>query len=175
MCSRCERDGTASGGADDPIVVLQWLDQEDAWYRETIRDHGWAIQYVFADEDGDERSPSLGYTVGLTGFDHPEVVVFGLGEGGTARVLNALGDRVRAGERLRDGDVVDLGFTPVTLFDLPNPAEVVFTANSVYGRREDESVPALHAVYADRHGSWPWEPGCELPPWLQPMPGQFRA
>ena len=161
-----------SGDADDPVVVQQWLDQQDAWYRETIRTHGWAIQYVFADAP---QSPSLGYTVGLTGFDHPEIVVFGLGQDGTATVLNALGERVRTRARLHDRDVVDINGTPVTLFDLPNPGEVVFTANTMYGRADDDPVPALHAVYPDRHGTWPWEPGCELPFWLQPMPGQYRA
>jgi hypothetical protein len=171
MCSRCKLEAV-SEEPDDPVLVQQWLDQQNAWYRETIRTKGWAIQYVFP---AAEQSPSLGYTVGLTGFGHPEIAVFGLGQGSAATVLNDLGERVRSGARLRDGEQVQVRGVPVKLFDLPNPAEVVFTANSLYGRDDEHSVPALHAIYPDDRGTWPWEPGCQLPFWLQPMPGQFRA
>lgn len=167
MCSGCD-----NGDADDPVLVRQWLDQRDARLRETIREHGWAVQYVLAAGD---RSPSLAYTVGLTGFDHPEIAVFGLGQSIAGRVLNDLGDQVRAGARLRDGDLVEVEAVPLLMFDLPNPCEVVFGANRVYGRGDGASVPALQAVYGDRTGTWPWEPGCELPAWWQPMPGQFQA
>jgi hypothetical protein len=166
MCSDCD------GLDEDPVLVRQWLDQQDAWYRDTIRTFGWAIQHVCGDGEG---SPSVAYTVGLTGFGHPEIAVFGVGQTSAATLLNTLGEQVRSGASLHDGDVIHVRCVPVTLFELPNPGDVLFTANSVYGRRNDNSVPALQAVYPDNDGAWPWEPAYELAPWLQPMPGQFQA
>lgn len=163
MCSECEHTD-----AEDPLVVQQWLDQEDAWFRETMRRCGWAIQYV-------SSAPPVAYTVGLTGFDHPEIAIFGLGQSQAATALNALGELVRSGARLADGSEVPVLGVPIKLFDLPNPADVLFTANQIYGRLREESVPALQAIYPDNDHVWPWEPGCQLTPGLQPMPGQFRA
>lgn len=171
MCRKCDHDAGIDGDPEDPIVAQQWLDQEDAWFRDTIRRCGWAIQAVFGSAD----TPSFAYTVGLTGFDHPEIVVFGLANESAQTLLNELGDRIRSGERLRDGDTVEIRGIEVTLFDLPNPGEVVFGANDIYRRRPEDSVPALQAVYPDDHGAWPWQPDCELPIGQQPMPGQFRA
>jgi hypothetical protein len=50
----------------------------------------------------------VAYTVGLTGFGHPEIVVFGVGQTSAATLLNTLGERVRSGAQLHDGDVVDV-------------------------------------------------------------------
>jgi hypothetical protein len=163
MCKDCN---------ENPLLVRHWRDQQDAWLRDTVRKHGWAIQYVFGEN---EQSPSLAYTVGMTGFGRPEFVLFGLGQKSAAMVLNALGERARAGERFRDGDVVGIGSGRVMLFELPNPAEVLFGANSFYGRSAAASVAGLYAVYPDQHDVWPWEPGYDLPAFLQPMPGLFRA
>jgi hypothetical protein len=163
MCKDCD---------ENPVLVQQWRDQQDAWLRDTVRSHGWAIQYVFAD---DEKSPSLAYTVGLTGFDHPEFVVCGVDQASAAALLNALGERVRAGERMRDGEIVRVGAGRVMLFDLPNAAEVVLAANGCYGRGRTEPLPVLYAIYPDDRGAWPWEPQYDLPSWLQPMPGSFTG
>jgi len=45
------------------------FDQYEAWQRETIRRHGWALQAVLAEDD----SPPFVYTVGLSRFEHPEL------------------------------------------------------------------------------------------------------
>ncbi|MGI8881580.1 MAG: DUF4262 domain-containing protein [Jatrophihabitans sp.] len=158
---------------EDPILVRQWLDQEDAWMRDTVRRVGWAIQYVM----GEEREPSFAYTVGLFGFDHPEIVVFGLSAGSSEWLLNRLGALVKSGAPMGDGDEVTIGAAgfPVSLFTLPNPESVLFAANSFYQRPPGDPVPALQAVYPDDNGRYPWEPGYALKPYLQPMPGAHSA
>lgn len=54
--------------------LTAWRDQHQAWQRDTIRRHGWAVTAVL----GDDHEPPFAYTVGLSGFGHPELVVFGL-------------------------------------------------------------------------------------------------
>lgn len=69
-----------------------------------IERFGWALQYV---SDG-RTAQSWCYTVGLAGFDHPELVVVGLEAKAAAGLLNAIGGSIRAGERLNQGEhVVD--------------------------------------------------------------------
>ncbi len=158
---------------DDPILVQQWLDQEHAWMRDMVRKVGWAIQYVI----GERQTPSFAYTVGLFGFDHPEVVVFGLAPQSAQNLLNLLGERVKSGCPMRDGDEVSVGEPPgsVTLFGLAHPESLLFAANSFYQRPPHDSVPALQAVYPDDDGRYPWEPGYALQPHLQPMPDTHTA
>jgi Domain of unknown function (DUF4262) len=98
------------------LRLLQWLDQEDAWMRDTVRRHGWAVQAVFGvgcwGHPGCDcgqppgTNPSFAYTVGLYGFGHPELVVFGLCADTAMAVLNELGERVRHGQTLRPGEVL---------------------------------------------------------------------
>jgi len=81
----------------DPQTTA-WLDQEDARLAQVIRAHRWAVQYV---GEGDEPGePAFGYTIGLFGLGHPELVVVGLGHQKCHGVL----DRVaRAGDAAGEG------------------------------------------------------------------------
>ncbi len=154
---------------------IAWLDQEHRRTADTIRRHGVAIEYVIGDEA--RRSPSLAYTVGLFGLGHPEVVVFGLSDGNAGAVLNDVATRVRGGHDLTVGEVVAFTDWPhrVTVEAVPNPGEVVFSANGFYERPPFASVPALQLTYDDKGGRFPWEAGYARPQWLQPRPGEFRA
>jgi hypothetical protein len=173
MCRKCENDARVSGNPNDPIVLQQFWDQESAWLRDTINKHGWAIQFVSGSEG---ETPPFAYTVGLTNFDHPEILVVGVDNLASAGgLLNQLGRRVRDGARFRDGQEVVMSGPTVRMFDVPNPGEIIFTANNFFGRPPFDSLPALQAIYPDAHGTWPWEPGCHLSPARQPMPGTFRG
>lgn len=70
----------------------------------SIARHGWSNMAVEAAGD----HPSWAYTIGLSaGFDHPELVVFGLSHLASNRLLNAIGEDVRHGEYFLAGDVLD--------------------------------------------------------------------
>lgn len=58
--------------------------------------------------------------------------------------------------------------------EVPNPGEIVFSANRFYERPAGYSVPALQVGYDDDNGRFPWDPGFSHPE-LQPRPGTFRA
>lgn len=162
----------------------QWLDQEDAWMRETVRRHGWAVQAVLGEGCWGSAScqcglprggaPPFAYTVGLYGFGHPELLVYGLPDGDACWVLNNLAERVRQGQRFAPGRVYPLDDSPrqVHLFAFHDdgPVPVLISAQRFYDRSRADPVPALQCVWNDGRGRFPWEPGYDLPAGLQPLP-----
>jgi hypothetical protein len=58
--------------------------------------------------------------------------------------------------------------------EVPNPGEIVFTANRHYQRPPEFSVSVFQLSYDDTSGRFPWEPDYAAPE-MQPRPGTFRA
>ncbi len=164
---------------------LAWFDQNDARITSIIRRYGWYIQYVGGEcscpgcggaAQEDEFQPPFAYTVGLFGLGHPELLVFGLGQESACGVLNDLGARIRAGAELLPGELITFEHWPhrIVTEQVPNPGEIVFTANRFYQRPAEASVPVLQLSYDDPAGRFPWEAGYAAPQ-MQPRPGTFRA
>lgn len=160
-----------------------WLDQEDARIKEVVRRFGWAIEYIGGGccsfpgcDGGDDEGPPFAYTVGLFGLGHPELLAFGLGPDTALTLLNHLGEQIRGGEPLIPGMVIcfDEWTHRVIPEEVPNPGEIVFSANRFYGRPDFASVPVLQLSYDDSSGRFPWEDGYSAPV-MQPRPGTFRA
>lgn len=160
-----------------------WLDQADAAMASIIRRHGWAIQYVGVSQCGGPGcdcpavdGPPFAYTVGLFGMGHPELLIFGVDPTTASEVLNDLGRRVRQGEALLPGIVIEFAEWPHRVIPeiVPNPGDIVFAANEFYQRPDEASVPVLQLTYDDDEGLFPWEEGC-LAPEIQPRPGTFQA
>lgn len=138
-----------------------WLDQEDAWMRETVRRCGFAVQAVFGARCwshpgcgcGQRRGtrPPIAYTVGLYGFGHPEVVIVGLCIDTAATVLNDLGERIRHGRSLAPGDVLSFNCWPHRMhlveFRDDGDVPVLTSAQRFYQRTQADPVPALQAVW----------------------------
>ncbi len=162
-----------------------WIDQDDANTVSIIRRHGWMIQYVGGgicgvpgcDAHDDPDVPPFAYTVGMFGLGHAEFLTYDLSAGDASRVLNDLGERVRAGETLIPGQMVtceDWNHRMV-LEEVPNPGEVVFSANRFYQRPAEFSVPVLQVTYDDDKGRFPWDERYDERAGRQPRPGGFRA
>jgi hypothetical protein len=130
---------------DTPERFTHQVDQYDAWRRETIRRHGWAVQAVLGDADG----PPFAYTVGLTGFGHPELILFATSQATAAAVLNDLGERVRAGQRLGADERVRLPGGEVRLLAFPESARWLLGANELYRLPGGPPVPALLVMPED--------------------------
>lgn len=163
--------------------IQAWLDQEDARIKSVIRRYGWAIEYIgggccsFPDCDGgDGGDPTFAYTVGLFGLGHPELLVFDLDQEAACALLNDLGDRIRTDEALVPGRMIYFDDWPHRVIPegVPNPGEIVFTANRFYQRPSEFSVPVLQLSYDDINGGFPWEDGF-VGPERQPRPGTFQA
>jgi hypothetical protein len=164
--------------------IQAWLDQEDARLASVIRRHGWAIEYIGGgscsvpgcDGGDDDDGPPFAYTVGLFGLGHPELLVLGLDPATAATLLNTLGGRILADEALLPGHIVDIEgwHRRVIPEEVPNPGEIVFSANRFYQRPPEYSVPVLQLSYDDAEGRFPWDDGFSEPE-SQPRPGEFRA
>lgn len=158
----------------DPQITA-WLDQENAWLAQTIRADRWAVQYVGAGEAPGE--PPFGYTIGLFGLGHPELVVVGLDHPGTHAVLQRAAGLVAGGRDLVPGELLALPGQPDELLveHLPNPGEVLFTANRHYRRPDEASVPAFQLTWRHPDGTFPWDDAYPCGPLCQPRPGTWRA
>ena len=95
------------------VQTQAWLDQEDTRVAQTIRRRGWYIQYVLScrrtTADGDGRhleGPPFGYTVGLFGMGHAELLVVGIPPIIASSVLDTLGERIRAGADIVPGELI---------------------------------------------------------------------
>ncbi|HUG07299.1 MAG TPA: DUF4262 domain-containing protein [Acidimicrobiia bacterium] len=163
--------------------IQAWLDQEDARITSVIRRHGWAIEYIGGGccsapgcDGGEDEGPPFAYTVGLFGMGHPELLVLGLDPATALRLLNTLGERIRADETLLPGRLLTIeGWDHrVVPEEVPNPGEIVFSANRFYQRPSEFSVPVLQLSHDNIEGRFPWEAGFADPD-LQPRPGEFRA
>jgi hypothetical protein len=153
------------------VKIRAWLDQDDAFTVDMVRQYGLFIQHVSG-----PPVPSFAYTVGLFGLHHPELLVFGLCPDHAAHVLNSLGERIREGEDLVPGIVITVDGWPrrIRPEPVPNPGDIVFSANRYYARPGEFSVPVLQLSYDDENGRFPDEPGFSDPE-SQPRPGTFQA
>ena len=117
-------------GADDTHFGrpqdIAWLGQEDTHLAQLIRAHRWAVQYV-GPGDG-PAEPPFGYTVGLFGLGHPELVVVGLGHPNTHAILQRVAGLVADGRDLVPGELLAFPDRPdgLVVEVLPNPGEVLF-------------------------------------------------
>jgi hypothetical protein len=154
--------------------TLAWLDQEDAHLAQTIRAHRWAVQYVGAGDAADE--PAFGYTIGLFGLGHPELVVVGLSPDLAHHLLDRVALAVVEGRDLLAGEVLTWADheSGVLVETLPLPGDVVLSANRFYERPVEYSVPAYQLTWG-HDGSFPWEDGHPCAPTCQPRPGTWRA
>lgn len=113
-----------------PIQMQAYLDQ----VRAAIRNHRWAIQ-----GDGDDEP--FAYTVGLTAYGHPELLIRGLPHTDAAAVLNHLahlvvddGYQLHPDELVRyQPPTVQAGSQPLTLGVDPEPTTDLVIARRVYG------------------------------------------
>lgn len=160
-----------------------WVDQYDAHIANTVRRFGTFIQYVGGKgecncegcEDMPEDSPAFAYTVGLFGLGHPELLIFGVDSHTAAHLLNELSARIRAGENLVAGQLIEVEGFPSQIVpeEVSNPGKIVLTANDFYRRPDTASVPVLQLTY-EEGGIFPWDSRYPDPA-RQPRPGSFSA
>lgn len=160
------------------LVTQAWLDQEDRHVAETIRRHGCHITAVIGCTCGRcDDGPSFAYTTGLFGLGHPELLTFGLNQQTTSGLLNELYRQVKSGSDLVPGQLLTFPDWPhrIVVEHVPNPGEIVFTANRHYDRPREASVPVLQLTWDDVGRCFPWDDGYRVPATVQPRPGTFRA
>jgi hypothetical protein len=123
----------------------------------------------------DQDTVPFAYTVALFGLQHPELLIFGVAHETAGGILNDVGAQIRAGHDLLPGELITFENWPhrVVPEEVPNPGEIVFSANRFYQRPAEFSVPVLQLSYNEA-GRFPWEPDYAAPE-MQPRPCTFQA
>ena len=140
MCWTCDHPGTTQADFYDHMAGL-------------IQRCGWAVQAV----ERDRYRPPFAYTVGLTLYGEPELVVTGMAQRRAQRLLNGVAEHVLHACAPEPGEVVPLeGSSTIEIVELPHPDAHLHTAVGMLGA---EHLRALQLVWADDRGRWPWERG----------------
>lgn len=135
MCDRC-------GGLTD--------EQYSRQIEQNIQTYGWTMQYVEGDGD---RNPGFGYTLGLSLYQHPEIIVFEPEPSYALLSLKPLAWAVMEGAEFDEGDDLTGFFPPphtAELLRFPDSALHLYTANSMFRRPGGPPVPALQLIWPDR-------------------------
>jgi Domain of unknown function (DUF4262) len=117
---------------------------------------GLHITYVF----GNGYTPGFGYTVGLyKGFDHPELIVFGLPDKVIMSILNDIKNDIAAGTRFISG--VDYkGYIdgyPLRFIEVEGAHYPDYFGFAGWYNGNTWDFPALQLVWPDKAGVFPWE------------------
>lgn len=143
-------------------------DDHDEQVISDVAEYGWHVIQI-PDKDG---TPGWAFSIGLyKKFNHPEIVVFGLGDEVMPYVINAVGEDVRRGKRFAvDGMYPDLIDDYFCTFKPVNQVwyyHFLGYANWFY---EGENYPALQCIWPDKKSRFPWDPEFNAHwVWAQPL------
>jgi hypothetical protein len=140
------------------VIEVERSTRADAVVEEHIDRVGWSVATIPADDEG----PAFAYTIGLyRSYQHPELIMFGTRHDLAGAMVNACAMVVKSGRTLSEDLRLDeimrdhpVGFRT---FARARYAEHLGRAIDLYG---GEDFPALQVCWPDRHGRFPWEPGC---------------
>jgi len=120
--------------------------------RERMQCHGWAVQGV----QGDRNYAPWAYTVGLTAFGKPELVVTGTSLARASDLLHVSAPHLLHADAPEPGEQNPLiGGPLIEIVQVAEPTMHLVTAVELFGPQ----VKALQLVYADDRGHWPWDVG----------------
>jgi hypothetical protein len=115
--------------------------------RETIRKHGWVVQYVESD-----RAP-FAYTIGLHDWGLPELLITAVSPQRATRLLNTVARDAVAGKALIPGQQIKVPSGPlIEIVEMGHPDAHLKFAVALGG----PDIRALQLVWADGRGRWPW-------------------
>ena len=137
------------------------LPAADAKFLEIIEHFGWHVMTVAlrAGEDGNVWAYSTGlyYT-----YQHPEILLFNLGNDTLIQIINQIGRRVRAGEKFEPGPQCPETFANCECAFRPVPSvhhrEHVGFSIWFY---EHAPFPLLQCFWPDKSHRFLWEPECD--------------
>lgn len=128
-----------------------------------ILTYGWTMQYVEGDGG---RNPAFGFTLGLSLYQHPEIIVFESDPCYAYLSLKPLAWAVMQGAEFDEGDDLSAYFPPphtAELLRFPYSAHHLYTANTMFRQPGQPPLPALQLV-------WPTRTALIQPPSGSPAP-----
>lgn len=117
-----------------------------------ITDFGWAVQGV----ERDRIHPPWAYTVGLTLYEQPELVLTGMPLRRACGLLNEVAAHVMHAEAPTPGDQIPWQGGPLMeIVEVAEPSAHLVIAVEMFGT----DLRALQILHADDRGHWPWDVG----------------
>ena len=133
--------------------------------RQLIASYGWAVQGV----ERDGVHPPWAYTVGLSEYRRPELVITGMALSRATGVLNGMAAHLLHADPLEPGMQAQLRDGPlVEVVRVAVPWAHLNVAVELYGDR----ISAWQLVHADKQGNWPWDGRYRSPRGGQPILGR---
>ncbi len=134
---------------------------------------GWMVMLVLPGEEQAALTASYAYTVGLAAHHFPELLIVGLDPHVAHELLNDLAKRVwyraeRFSHGTRIGDLI-AGYDAVIIDAQPTRAIAPDAAIARYGA---DRVRVQQVVWSDQQRRFPWDPGYEFTPDVQPLIGR---
>jgi hypothetical protein len=142
-------------------------DDHDRKLLADVERHGWHVLGVEEDEEG----PAFAYSIGLyRSFKHPEILVVGLPIEVMHRIINAVGEVARSGERFEhldeSEDVLDGHNVAFHIVERTYYPDYFGYARWLY---RGDDFPALQCVWPDSQHRNPWHPEFGVGPGRQPL------
>ncbi|GAA0616076.1 DUF4262 domain-containing protein [Kribbella sandramycini] len=113
---------------------------------DNLRTYGWAIQYV---DGAGHRAPAYAFTVGLSCYGHPELIVFDPDPATAYLSLKPLAWAVLEGATFEEGDDLAAFFPPpdnAELLTFPDSATHLHAANALFRAPGRPPLPALQLL-----------------------------
>ena len=151
MCDLCDR---------PDLTMDAYLDE----LRDLVARGRFAVQSV----EGSRTSAELSYTVGLTAYGLPELVVVALRPAEAHELLARWGDYLLDESLVLPGEALTSGPYVMEAVEVARPGDHLQVAAALYGDR----VRALQLAWCDSAGRWPWQPGHRARRAGQPMLGE---
>ncbi len=134
-------------------------DEEDVKVLTSIKNIGWHVVYV----EAEDNMPSFTYSVGFFHtFNHPEVIMFGLKSQTAFSIMASIAGEIKTGKTYCDGYVDNEQLANATMifksFDV-NAHGGLLGYNCWLYQKEPNLFPAIQMVWPDKQGIFPWEPG----------------
>ena len=137
-------------------------DETEQNIRADIDRYGWSVICVPECAEG----PSFAYSVGMMHtLNHPEIVILGLDVEPLWRIINGIGDDVRAGRSFADPGLYEgviEGFA-CKVIPVAEAHHTTYLGYAMWHRRHLGRIGTLRAVqclWPDRDGRFPDEQGC---------------
>jgi Domain of unknown function (DUF4262) len=137
----------------------------DQKFLKIIDEHGWHVMSVAPRVEDESGGDLWSYSTGLYyHYRHPEIIIFNEPTDLRHSMINAIGERVKAGEKFEPGkgysDIIgnfDVQFRPM------HPSHYWDWLNFAcwFYDNDPKTFPVLQCFYPDMRGKYPWEPGCE--------------
>jgi hypothetical protein len=132
-------------------------DEHDQKLLSDVKQYGWHVPHIFADENG----PGFSFSVGLyLKFGHPEILVMGLEQPVAHKFINLIGGYVSTGRVFRQGERTDdlAQGSPSSFIPIAIEHYQQYLGYGIWFYRSlKQPFPALQLVWPDEQGRFPWE------------------